>query len=50
MIARRTTVRGETRSATKPIDLNTAAINQAVHLIHQVCCFAGSFDLLDEFS
>ena len=37
------------RSTTKPIDLNTAAIDHAVRLIHQVCCFAGSFDLLDEF-
>ena len=31
------------------IDLDTAALDHAVRLIHQVCCFAGSFDLLDEF-
>jgi hypothetical protein len=29
--------------------LETAALDHAVRLIHQVCCFAGSFDLLDEF-
>jgi hypothetical protein len=45
----RTARQGEARSTTKPIDLNTAAVDHAVRLIHQVCCFAGSFDLLDEF-
>jgi hypothetical protein len=30
-------------------DLETAALDHAVRLIHQVCCFAGSFDLLGEF-
>jgi hypothetical protein len=40
---------GDARSTTKPIDFNAAAIDHAVRLIHQVCCFAGSFDLLDEF-
>ena len=49
MIDSRTAGQGEARSTTKPIDLNTAAIDHAVRLIHQVCCFAGSFDLLDEF-
>jgi len=29
---------------------DTAAVAHAVRLIHQVCCFAGSFDLLEEFS
>ena len=50
MGANRTTGQGDARSATKPpVDLNAAALDHAVGLIHQVCCFAGSFDLLDEF-
>ena len=50
MIASHTAGQGEARSATKPpVDLNAAALDHAVGLIHQVCCFAGSFDLLDEF-
>ncbi len=49
MIASRTAGHGEARSTTKPIDLNAVAIDHAVHLIHQVCCLAGAFDLLDEF-
>jgi hypothetical protein len=28
---------------------NPFAIDYAIRLIHQVCCFAGSFDLLEEF-
>ena len=42
-------VRARSRSTDETIDLDTAAIDHAVRLIHQVCCFAGSFDLLDEF-
>ena len=50
MIASHTAGQGDARSATKPpVDLNAAALDHAVGLIHQVCCFAGSFDLLDEF-
>ncbi len=49
MIASRTADQGYARSTTKPTALNAAAIDHAVRLIHQVCCFAGSFDLLDEF-
>ena len=49
MIASRTAGQGEALSKTRPIDLNTVAIDYAVRLIHQVCCFAGSFDLLGEF-
>ncbi len=30
-------------------DLNPDAVDYAVHLVHQVCCLAGSFDLLEEF-
>ena len=37
------------RSAIKPTALEAAPVDHAVRLIHQVCCFAGSFDLLEEF-
>ena len=30
-------------------DVNPDAIDYAVHLVHQVCCLAGAFDLLEEF-
>jgi hypothetical protein len=49
MIDSRTAGQGEALSKAKPINLNTVAIDHAVRLIHQVCCFAGSFDLLEEF-
>jgi hypothetical protein len=38
---------GEARSTS--VEIDTPAIEHAVRLIHQVCCFAGSFDLLGEF-
>ena len=37
------------RSLAEPIDPDAAALDYAVRIIHQVCCFAGSFDLLEEF-
>jgi hypothetical protein len=37
------------RLATKLSGLDTAAVDHAVRLIHQVCCFAGSFDLVQDF-
>jgi len=49
MIASRTAGQVQAASTTKPISLDTAAVDHAVRIIHQVCCFAGSFDLLDEF-
>jgi len=49
MGANRTTGQVQARSTTNTISLDTAAIDHAVRLIQQVCCFAGSFDLLDEF-
>jgi hypothetical protein len=49
MIDSRTAGQGESRSTTKPVDLNAVAIDHAVRLIQQVCCFAGPFDLLGEF-
>jgi hypothetical protein len=49
MGANRTTGQVQARSTTNTISLDTAAIDHAVRLIQQVCCFAGSFDLLGEF-
>ena len=49
MTADRATVQVQARSTTKPIDLNTPALDHAIRLIHQVCCLAGSFDLLEDF-
>jgi hypothetical protein len=37
------------RAAGKPAHPDPFAIDYAIRLIHQVCCFAGSFDLLEEF-
>jgi hypothetical protein len=31
------------------IDIDSCALDYATRLIHQVCCFAGSFDLVEEF-
>ena len=35
--------------STKNTILDTAALAYAVRIIHQVCCLAGSFDLIEEF-
>jgi hypothetical protein len=35
--------------STKNTILNTAPLAYAVRIIHQVCCLAGSFDLIEEF-
>jgi hypothetical protein len=43
------TLHVQSRSTTKPTGPDAAALDYAVRLIHQVCCFAGSFDLLEEF-
>jgi hypothetical protein len=37
------------QSKTRPTGLDIAAVDHAVRLTHQVCCLAGSFDLLEEF-
>jgi len=47
MIASGTAGQGEARSTS--VEIDTPALEHAVRLIHQVCCFAGSFELLDEF-
>jgi hypothetical protein len=31
------------------IDIDPCALDYATRLIHQICCFAGSFDLVEEF-
>jgi len=49
MIASRTANQTRARSTTKPVNLDPAAVDHAVRLVHQVCCLAGSFDLLEEF-
>src|SRR6185437_12914756 len=49
MTASRTTDRVKVRSKVTILEIDPPALEHAVRLIHQVCCFAGSFDLLDEF-
>jgi hypothetical protein len=49
MVANRIAASVQARSTTKPIGLDPAAVDHAVRLIHQVCCFAGSFDLVEDF-
>jgi hypothetical protein len=39
----------QARSTTKLIGLDPATVDYAVLLIHQVCCLAGSFNLIEEF-
>ena len=49
MIVSRTT--GQVEAPSKPTanEIDPSAIEHAARLIRQVCCFAGSFDLLEEF-
>jgi hypothetical protein len=49
MVANRIARSVQVRSTTKLIGLDPATVDYAVGLIHQVCCFAGSFDLVEEF-
>jgi hypothetical protein len=49
MTASRTADRVEARSTATTLEINPPALAHATRLIHQVCCLAGSFDLLDEF-
>jgi hypothetical protein len=39
----------QTRSTTTPAGPDAAAFDHAVRIIHQVCCFAGSFELVEDF-
>jgi hypothetical protein len=49
MTGKRAARQVQPRSTALKNNLETAAVDHAVRLIHQVCCFAGSFDLLGEF-
>ena len=48
MVARRTAGQVEARSKATTVEIDPSAIEHAVRLIHQVCCFAGSFDLVED--
>ena len=49
MAANRVADQAQTRTTTIPAAPDAAAFDHAVRIIHQVCCFAGSFDLIEEF-
>ena len=49
MVSSRNASQRQTQSSIKPINVDASAVAYAVHLIHQVCCFAGPFDLIEEF-
>ena len=48
MVARRTSGQGKARSKATAVEIDPSAIDHAVRLIDEVCCFAGSFDLLKD--
>jgi len=43
------TGRVQSRSEATTLEIDLSALEHAIRIIHQVCCFAGCFDLLDEF-
>ena len=47
MVASRTAAQVQAQPTTTPVDLNAPAFEYATRLIHQVCCLAGSFDLIE---
>ncbi len=49
MIANRTAGLSTAPRRPKPTAVDPESIDYAVHLVHQVCCFAGVFELLAEF-
>ena len=49
MIAKESAEEAQVAITKSWIDLNPDAVDYAVHLVHQVCCLVGSFDLLEEF-
>ncbi len=49
MAASHTAGHGHRRSKAATLGIDPPGLEHAVRLTHQVCCFAGSFDLLDEF-
>jgi hypothetical protein len=50
MIASRTAGQVLARPTANPIDLDPPNLDYAIRLIHQVCCLAGSFDLIERFA
>ena len=44
-----TASQSQARSKTNFIDYEPPALDHAIHLIHRVCCLAGSFDLIEDF-
>jgi len=49
MAARSTATQLQVQSVGTPTGPDSDALGYAVRLVHQVCCFAGSFDLIEEF-
>jgi hypothetical protein len=49
MTASRTADWVEVRSKAMTLEIDPTALKHAIRIIHQVCCLAGCFDLLDEF-
>jgi hypothetical protein len=49
MTGKRATRQVEVRSKATTLEIDPPALQHAVRIIHQVCCFAGSFELLEEF-
>jgi len=50
MVASRTAAQVQAQPTTTPIYLNAPAFKYAIRLIHQVCCLAGSFNLIERFA
>jgi hypothetical protein len=50
MVASRTAGQVKAQPTAKQIDLGTPDLHYATRLIHQVCCLAGSFDLIERFA
>ena len=49
-MAANTAIQIQARSKPNPKTLESPAVDYATRLIHQVCCLAGSFDLIERFS
>ena len=50
MVASRTANQVQARPTAKQIGFDPSAVDHAIRLIHQVCCLAGSFDLIEQFA
>lgn len=49
MAANHTASQSQARSKANSIDYERPALDHAIRLIHQVCCLAGSFNLIEDF-